>query len=84
MIDAQGIQTAVNCSYEAVLKNAQTTGSDYDEIKDEPYAEKSPEKVHLEDKSVELTKSNIDYFTLMPQQAQMENITNVNLVSCYF
>ena len=59
-------------------------GPDYDEIKDELYAEKSSEKLHLEDKSVELTKSSNNYFTLMPQEAQTESITNVNLVSCYF
>ena len=81
----QGMQTAVNyVSYKAVLKNAQTTGPDYDEIKDETYAEKSSEKVCLQDKCVELTKSINNYFTLMPQEAQMESITNVNLVSCYF
>ena len=86
MNGAHGMQTAVNhVSNKAVLENAQTTGLDYDEIKDEPYAEKSSEKLHqLEDKSVELTKSSNNYFTLMPQEAQTESITNVNLVSCYF
>ena len=85
MNGVQGMQTAVNCvSNKAVLENAQTTGPDYDEIKDEPYAEKSSEKLYLEDKSMELTKSSNNYFTLMPQEAQMESITNVNLVSCYF
>ena len=78
-------QTAVACvSYKAVLDNIQAISSDYDEIKDEPYAEKPPEKLHLEDKSVEFTKSSNDYFTLMPQEAhcQMEScmITNVNLI----
>ena len=83
---AHGMQTAVNyVSYKAVLENAQTTGPDYDEIKDEPYAEKSSEKLHqLKDKSMELTKSSNNYFTLMPQEAQTESITNVNLVRCYF
>ena len=86
MNGAHGMQTAVNrVSYKAVLENAQTIGPDYDEIKDEPYyAVKSSEKLYLEDKSVELTKSSNDYFTLMPQEAQTESITNVNLVSCYF
>lgn len=74
-----GMQTAVDCvSYKAVLENARAMGSDYDEIKDEPYTETSSEKLHLEDKSVEFTKSSNDYFTLMPQEAQTESITNVN------
>ena len=73
------MQTAVaRVSYKAVLDNTQAISSDYDEIKDEPYAEKPAEKLHLEDKSVEFTKSNNDYFTLMSQEAQMESITNVN------
>ena len=74
-----GMQTAVDCvSYKAVLENAQAMGSDYDEIKDEPHTETSPEKHDIEDKSVEFTKSSNDYFTLMSQEAQMESITNVN------
>ena len=84
MNGAHGMQTTVNCVSNKALENAQTTGPDYDEIKDEPYAEKSSEKLYLEDKSVELTKSSSNYFTLMPQEAQTESITNVNLVSCYF
>ena len=68
-------------SYKAVSNNAHLqapTGPDYDEIKDElPYVEESSEKVHLDDKSVEFTKSSNDYFTLMLQEPQVENITNV-------
>ena len=72
-------QTAMACiSYKAVLDNIQAISSDYNEIKDDPYAENPPEKVNTEDKSVEFTKSNNDYFTLMPQEAQAERITNVN------
>ena len=60
------MQTAV--AYKAVLDNTQVTGPDYDKIKDKLGAEKSSEKLHLEDKSLELTKSSNDYFTLMPQE----------------
>ena len=63
------MQTAVACvNYKAVLDNTQVTGPDYDEIKDELGTEKSSEKLHLEDKSLELTKSSNNYFTLMPQE----------------
>ena len=73
------MQNPVACiNHKAVLDNTQALSPDYDEIKDENYAEKSSEKLHLEDMSVELTKSSNDYFTLMPQEAQTESITNVN------
>ena len=63
------MQTAVACvNYKAVLDNTQVTGPDYDEIKDELGVEKSSEKLHLEDKSLELTKSSNNCFTLMPQE----------------
>lgn len=76
-------------SYNAVLDatNAQVIGPDYDEIRDERYPEKSSEKpLHYEDRSVEFTKSRNDYFTLMPQEAQRETITNVNIIygDCVF
>ena len=77
--NAQIATASVSCK--AVLDNTHLMGPDYDEVKDEPYSEKPLEMVHIiEDKSVELTKSSIDYFTLMPQEAQMESITNVNLI----
>ena len=60
------MQTAV--AYKDVFDSTQVTGPDYDEIKDELGAEKSSEKLHLEDKSLKLTKSSNDYFTLMPQE----------------
>ena len=62
-------------SYKAVLDNTLATGPDYDEIKDEPGAEKSSEKLQ-EEKSVELTKSNNNYFTLVPPEDQ-ESTSNV-------
>ena len=81
--NTQTITASGSCK--AVLDSVNVMGPDYDEIKDELYTEKSSEKLHqLEDKSMELTKSSNNYFTLMPQEAQMESITNVNLVSCYF
>ena len=54
---------------------------DYDEIKDEPGTKEKPpsEKLHQEEKSLELMKSNNNYFTLMPQEEQ-ESISNVNLL----
>ena len=63
---------------------------DYDEIEDVPgTTEKPSEKLHQEEKSLELMKSNNNYFTLMPQEEQ-ESISNVNLsviinftVMCY-
>ena len=61
--------------YKAVLDNTQATGPDYDEIKDEPSTEKPSERLQ-EEKSVELTKSSNNYFTLMPPEDQ-ENISNV-------
>ena len=75
-------QTIDSVSYKAVLdaSNARVIlGADYDEIKDEPYTEKSPLH-HFEDESMEFTKSNNEYFTLMPQEAQAEAITNVNIL----
>ena len=81
--NAQTITNSGSVSYRAVLdaSNAQVMGPDYDEIKDEPYTEKSSEKLlrHFEDKSVEFIKSSNEYFTLMPQEAQTEAITNVNM-----
>ena len=86
IVNGHGMQNPVACiNHKPVLDNTQAALSpDYDEIKDENYAEKSSEKLHLEDASVELTKSSTNYFTLMPQEAQTESITNVNLVRCYF
>ena len=82
--NAQTIINSGSVSYRAVLdpSNARVIGPDYDEIKDEPYTEKSSEKPlhHFEDKSVEFTKSSNEYFTLMPQEAQAEDITNVNML----
>jgi hypothetical protein len=83
--NAQTITDSV--SYKAVLDatNAQVIGPDYDEIRDEHYPEKSSEKpLHFEDRSVEFIKSRNDYFTLMPQEAQRETITNVNMMIVYF
>ena len=90
--NAQIVMNSGSVSYRAVLdtSNAQVIGEDYDEIKDELYTEKSSEKPldHFEDKSVEFTKSSNEYFTLLPQEAQAETITNVNMlclsiVACY-
>ena len=84
--DDHEAQTIDSVSYKAVLdaSNARVIGADYDEIKDEPYynTEKSSETPlhHIEDESVEFTKSSNKYFTLMPQEAQAEAITNVNML----
>ena len=90
--NAQIIMNSGSVSYRAVLdvSNVEVIGADYDEIKDEPYTEKSSEKTlhHFEDKSVEFTKSSNEYFTLLPQEEQAEAIINVNMlclsfVACY-
>ena len=64
------MQTVTACvSYKTVLDSTQALNSDYDEIKDEQYyTDKSSEKLFLENKSPELTKSNNNYFTLTPQE----------------
>ena len=79
--NAQTIMNSGSVSYRAVLdaSNARVVGPDYDEIKDKPYTSEKPLH-HLEDKSVEFTKSSNEYFTLMPQEAQAEAITNVNML----
>jgi hypothetical protein len=84
--NAQTVIITDSVSYKAVLDatNAQVIGPDYDEIRDDHHTEKSSEKpLHFEDRSVEFTKSRNDYFTLMPQEAQRETITNVNMVIVY-
>ena len=75
--NTQTITASVSCK--AVLDSVNVMDPDYDEIKDEPYAEKSSEKLYLEDESMELTKSNNNYFTLIPQEAQTESITKFNV-----
>ena len=90
--NAQIIMNSGSVSYRAVLdaSNVEMIGADYDEIKDEPYTEKSSEKTlhHFEDKSVEFIKSSNEYFTLLPQEERAEAIINVNMlclsfVACY-
>ena len=82
--NAQSITNPGSLSHRAILdaSNARVMGPDYDEIKDEPYTEKSFEKPlhHFKDKSVEFKKSSNENFTLMPQEAQAEAITNVNML----
>ena len=86
--NAQTITNSGSMSHRAVLdvNNARVIGADYDEIKDEPYTEESSENPlhHFEDKSVEFTKSSNEYFTLMPQEEQAEDITNVNMLRLTF
>ena len=73
--DTQTVVTST--SDKAVFSNTQAIIPDYDEIKDESSTEKSSEKLHQEEKSLELTKPNNNYFTLMPQEEQ-ESISKVH------
>ena len=74
--DAQNPVTST--SDKAVFSNTQAIVPDYDEIKDESSTEKSSEKLHQEEKSLETTKSN-NCFTLMPQEEQ-ESISKVRIL----
>ena len=82
--NAETIMDSGSVGYKAILdaSNARVIGPDYDKINDEQYIEKSSEKPlhHFDDKSVEFTKSSNECFTLMPQEAQIEAIANVNML----
>ena len=65
------------------ISNTQAIIPDYDEIKDESSTEKSSGKLHQEEKSLELTKPNNNYFTLMPQEEQ-ESISKVHRIVITF
>ena len=77
--DAQTVNvTSTSDNLKAVtVSNTQAIIPDYDEIKDDPGTEKLSGKLHQEEKSVELTKTNNNYFTLMPQEEQ-ESISKVH------
>ena len=73
--DSQTVVTSMS-DKAVTFSNTQAIIPNYDEIKDESSTEKSPEKLHREEKSLELTKPNNNYFTLMPQEEQ-ESISKV-------